>query len=117
MIKRALIVQPPYAAMEVDSIKLIECRATNTTIRETVGIIQAGTGLIIGEVTIYDSFKFTESQKKEFQRFHKVEDLKLLDKWCYGWALSNAIRYKKPIKYNHPPGAQLWVRLDKKGVM
>jgi len=111
-IKRALIVKAPYAMQEVEGLKKLECRSNGTGIREVVGIIQAGSGTIIGEVEIWDSFKFSEKEKVEFKNLHQVEDISLLDKWCFGWALKNPIKYDKPIKYNHPQGAQNWVRLD-----
>jgi hypothetical protein len=95
----------------VDDLKWIECRKGNCKIRERVGIIQAGTGTIIGEVDIVGSFKFTEDQKKELQPLHRVDDLSLLDNWGWGWKLENAIRYDKPKKYTHKKGAQLWVKL------
>jgi hypothetical protein len=110
-IDRAVIVRSPYAGLEVDGIKKIECRSSNTNIRGLVGIIQAKSGFIIGEVEIIDSFKFTEDDKIRLKDEHKVEDLSLLDKWCYGWVLANAKRYKKPIPYKHPKGAVIWVKL------
>lgn len=111
MVVKALIVRKPYAGMAVDGVKTIECRSSNTHIRGAVGIIEAGTGMVIGEVTIYDTFKFTEDLKEELRSSHKVEDLKMLDKWCWGWCLKNAIRYDKPIEYKHPQGAVIWVNL------
>jgi len=111
VIKKALIVRIPYAGMIVDGIKTFEMRSTSTKIRGTVGVIEAGTGLIIGEVNIRDSIKFSLEERKNFQRFHKVEDLSLLEKWCWGWFITDAKRYKKPKKYVHPQGAVIWVNL------
>ncbi len=113
----ALIVRAPYAMNIVEGLKWLEMRSSATAKRERIGIIEAGTGLIIGETTIFDCFKFEDGDAEKFQRFHKVEDLSLLEKWCFAWAVTNARKYKKPVKYNHPQGAVIWVDLTKKGVL
>ena len=115
--KRALIVKAPYAELIVSGKKIMEMRSQHTKIRERVGIIQQGTGKIIGSVEIIDSVSYahnTEPLKNEFlQQLHclKNDDLHLLDKWCVGWHLMNAIKYENPQPYQHPKGAITWVRL------
>tara|TARA_R110002096_G_scaffold92501_3_gene209109 strand:+ start:458 stop:682 length:225 start_codon:yes stop_codon:yes gene_type:complete len=42
---------------------------------------------------------------------HQVKDLSLLKKWRYAWRLCNVKKYNKPIPYNHPKGAVIWVNL------
>lgn len=110
-IDRALIVRAPYAGWIVDGLKPLEMRSTGTSIRGRIGIIEARTGLIIGEAVLEDVMKLGEKEKKDFQRFHKVEDLSLLDKWTFGWFLTNPRRYKTPVKYTHPSGAVIWVKI------
>ena len=87
---RALIVRAPYAAQIMNDLKPIEYRCRATNVRGRIGIIEGGTGTVIGEVTL------TGCQPGE---------------GCYNWLLSNSLKYTKPRPYRHPPGAVVWVNL------
>jgi len=106
--------------------KTWEMRSRPTWIRGRIGLIEAGSGLIVGETTIvasphqqmFDDFCggngiFTRILKRKFQlqnyektyNFHQVDDIRLFLKWQYPWVLENSVRYDTPIKYHHPKGA------------
>lgn len=106
---RALIVRKEWLDKIFDEGKIWEMRSTKTNVRETVGLIEAGSGLIVGSVTIVNSFRSLFPQ--ESIHLHKVEDVSLLKKWPYAWVLKNAKRFKEPIPYTHPKGAVIWVKL------
>lgn len=117
MINRALIVREPHVDNILDGIKTWEMRSTKTNIRERIGLIKAGSGLIVGEV---DIIRVQEAPIKLRSRhmtkcFHRVEekDFHKLEKWKYAWVLANAKRYETPIPYIHPRGAVIWVKLDR----
>lgn len=110
--ERALIVQKKWLDMILDGSKTWEMRSTKTKVRGTIGLIEAGSGLIVGSVDIVDCSNHPINKLPNYKRLHQVEDESLLDKWCYAWVLSNAKRFKEPIPYTHPKGAVIWVKLD-----
>jgi len=114
--ERALIVKQPYADLIMSGQKVLEMRSRHTNVRGRIGIIPKGSGEIIGTVEIVNSWDYTgEDGLKGVggQTLHCVEskDWHLLDKWCFGWQLSDPKPFEKPVKYNHPRGAVTWVRL------
>ena len=107
--ERALIIKKNWLDKIFNDGKRWEMRSRNTKIRGKIGLIESGSGLIIGEAKLVDSFRIDEAGK--LIGSHQVIDLSLLDKWCYAWVLEDVKRYDKPIPYNHPQGAVVWVKL------
>lgn len=107
--ERALIVQKFWLDKILDEGKTWEMRTTKTKVRGTIGLIEAGSGLIVGSVEIINSFKVDNNPF--FTIHHKIKDLSLVDKWPYAWVLSNAKRFEEPIPYKHPKGAVIWVKI------
>ena len=110
---RALIIRQPWIELILSGEKNWEMRSTPTKIRGRIGLIEQGTGVIVGEavlerngipLTNYATAQATKS-------FHCVDDLSLLKKWRYPWILSSVKRYEQPVPYDHPKGAVTWVRL------
>ena len=94
-------------------------RSRPTNIRGRIGLIESGSGLVVGECTIVNCWHFIAEQSKadwfdwdDYKLCHMVDDISLLDKWRYPWVLHGAKRYEKPIPYKHPKGAVIWVKLD-----
>jgi hypothetical protein len=109
---RALIIRKPYIDLILDNGKQWEMRSKRTTITGRIGLIEAGSGLIVGEVTLIGcGFALSPEQAERTQDLHQVEDLSLLEKWCIPWWLENPVRYKTPKPYDHPKGAVTWVRV------
>jgi len=111
--ERALIVREPWVNQILDGFKIWELRSKPTKVRGTIGIIEQGTGLIVGQVDLIDSLKpfKDEEQMRYTHSLHCVDDIELVKKWRYTWKLENAKRYEKPIPYKHPKGAVTWVRI------
>ncbi len=86
-------------------------RSRLTKILGKIQLIESGSGLIVGECEIIDSFKVLDKDFDSTFNKHKVENTSLLKKWNCAWVISNAIKYNKPIPYNHPIGAVIWVNL------
>ena len=109
---RALIVKKHWLDKILANEKPWEVRGSNTNIRETIGLIESGSGLVVGECELVDSIKL------DWDVFEKN-----IDKHCvssrenvpydtpYAWVNKNAKRYDKPIPYKHPQGAVIWVKL------
>jgi len=110
---RALIVRKKWLDkildQREDEKKIWEMRSSMTHIRGLIGLIESGSGLVIGSAELTDSFEVPQGDW--CYPFHKVEDLSLLEKWPYAWVLSNAKRFDEPIPYKHPKGAVIWVKI------
>ena len=93
--------------------KTWEMRSKPTNIRGLIGLIEQGTGMIVGECRIIESndTKLDPHERKLFYSNHRVSDGSLLEKWCYVWEIEDAKRYDSPIPYKHPKGAVTWVRI------
>ncbi|MDX2349767.1 MAG: ASCH domain-containing protein [Porticoccus sp.] len=109
---RALIVRQPWIDMILSGQKCWEMRSRPTNIRGRIGLIEQGTGLIVGEVDLIDSLDaLTHLGRVCCFDYHRVDDPELLKKWKHPWLMQNARRYEKPIPYSHPKGAVTWVKI------
>ena len=110
---KCLIVRQPWVDKILDGSKLWEMRSRSTTVRGRIGIIEAGTGTIVGEVTLTDVAEpIRDMQDAEATTcFHQVENISLLKKWRYPWVMAEPVRYEKPVPYQHPKGAVVWVNV------
>lgn len=111
---RGLVIRQPWIDLILAGDKIWEIRAMPVNIRGKVRLIQSGSGLVVGEVEIVGcEGPFTLEALKKFRSKHAVSNERL-DEWGgyaknYAWVLSRPVRYKKPQKYDHPPGAVIWV--------
>ncbi len=110
--KRGLIIKKEWLDRIFNNGKVWEMRSRPTNITGRIGLIEAGSGLIVGEVTLVGWTKLDISMLDACNDLHQVEDTKLLERWPYAWVLEKAKRYEKPIPYTHPQGAVIWVRLN-----
>ena len=110
---RALIIKKEYLDKIFDEGKILEMRCSKTKIRGIIGLIESGSGMIVGEAELKGCLQepISELGAKVLKKFHQVEDLSLLKKWKYAWVLEKAKRYDKPIPYKHPKGAVIWVNI------
>ena len=88
---RCLCVKPPYAHRIVEGVKIEEYRTQSTRIRGRIGIIESGSGTIIGDAVLYDCTRRGD--------------------WDFVWHLRDARRYAVPVSYKHPFGAVVWVKV------
>ena len=109
---RALIVKKHWLDKIFDEGKVWEMRTTKTNVTGKIGLIESGSGLIVGEADLIGCSEIPVPKHKGLIKYHKVNDLTLLDKWKYAWFLSNVNKYENPIKYKHPQGAVIWVNLS-----
>ena len=109
---KCLIVQKKWLDKILDEGKTWEMRSTKTKVRGQIGLIEAGSGKIVGEAFLSGCFNSPVLKTEYFIKYHKIEDLTLLDRWPYAWTLIGSKRYSKPIPYTHPRGAVIWVNVD-----
>ena len=88
---RCLCVKPPYARAIVAGEKVEEYRSRPTRIRGRIGIIESGSGTIIGDAVLYDCTERGD--------------------WDFVWHLRDARRYALTVAYKHPFGAVVWVKV------
>lgn len=116
--ERALIIRQPWLNLILDGKKTWEMRSRPTKVRGKIGLIEQGTGLIVGEAYLDDCpFSLLEDTPERFNQnlykyAHQIDDLEMLKKWHYPWVLRGVKRYKKALKYKHPQGAVTWVKLE-----
>lgn len=109
--ERALIINKMWLDKIFNEGKIWEMRTTKTKITGKIGLIEAGTGLIVGEVQLIGCSERVVPKHKDLIKYHKVENLSLLDKWKYAWFLHNPVKYDTPVPYEHPKGAVIWVKI------
>ena len=110
--ERAFIVKKVLNDKIFDEGKVWEMRSSRTKVTGKIGLIESGTNTIVGEAELFGYSELPVPKHRDLIKYHKVEDLELLEKWKWAWFLSKAKRYEKPIPYQHPQGAVIWVKLD-----
>lgn len=88
-----LFVKAPFAGWIVDGVKLIEYRTRWTYTRGRIGIIESGSGTVIGDVYISGC------------AWHPAYNL-------YEWHLQDGRRYATPVSFEHKQGCVTWAILD-----
>jgi hypothetical protein len=108
---KGLIIKKEWLDKIFNNGKHWEMRSTQTKQRGVIKLIESGSGHIVGECMIAGSHKVSKDLARQSFSAHQVEDLSLLEKWCFAWRLCNVKKYDKPIPYKHPQGAVVWVNL------
>jgi len=116
--ERGLIIRQPWIELILSGKKTWEMRSKPTAVRGRIALIEAGTGLIVGETELTSSPKhLTLGHVAHEYKWHRVNDYALLEQWPFPWVLQDTERYEQPVPYNHPKGAVIWVDLTKPGVL
>lgn len=114
-LERALVIRQPHIGHILDGMKTWEMRSAPTKIRGRIGLIEAGSGLIVGEAEIDRMQSAPKTYRARYMTrcFHRIQEdrYSVMDKWCWAWVLSNVLRYDEPVAYEHPQGAVIWVSL------
>ena len=90
---KCLFVKAPWAGWIVDGVKLIEYRTRWTYTRGRIGIIESGSGTVIGDVYISGC------------AWHPAYNL-------YEWHLQDGRRYATPVPFEHKQGYVTWALLE-----
>ena len=109
---RALIVKKKWLDKILSGEKRWEIRGSNTNIRGVIGLIESGSGVIMGECELYDSDYVWDLWSRLSVEQHMVINKSDINyKNPHVWKLKNAKRYNKPTPYTHPQGAVVWVKI------
>ena len=108
----ALIIKKPWIDLILEGKKVWEIRGSNTKIRGRIALIQSGSGLVVGECDLVDSFPLDLETYKQSEKFHRIKDTEILPyKKTHAWVILNVVRYNSPKTYKHPNGAIIWVNI------
>ena len=113
---RALLIRRPWIDMILDGKKTWEIRGSRTLMRGRVALVVSGTGTVFGVCDLVDCVgpitaeAFRTNAKKVGIR--PSEATLGHYRQTYAWVLKNARRLERPVPYQHPPGAIIWVKLD-----
>lgn len=107
-----LIIKEKWLRLILSGLKSWEIRGSRTNKRGTIYLIQSGSSHIMGQVDIVDCIELTKERYEENRGKHCIgagwESLPY--SVPYAWVLENYVQYQKPIPYNHPQGAVIWVK-------
>ena len=111
----ALVVREPWARLIVDGSKRWELRGCRCLkhIGKRVAIARAGSGTLVGEVTIAECLDVTDTwQLPENDSYHRVVDHQQITyQRVYAWVLEDASAYIEPKVYARQKGSITWVTL------
>lgn len=105
-----LIIKKEYLDKILAGKKTWEIRGSKTHKRGKIGLIQSGSGTIVGECELVDCVSLTKEEYLKNKDKHQSLNANLTYKKTYAWVLKNPKRYNEPKKYNHPKGAIIWVK-------
>jgi hypothetical protein len=94
--------------------KTWELRGTSTRQRGEIALIQSKSGTVVGVAELVDvKGPFTREELQQ-RTEHCVPPSEVGQRYerTYAWVLDNARRLDRPVPYQHPSGAVIWVRLD-----
>jgi len=112
---RGLVIRPQWIELILKGKKTWEIRGAKTAMRGTIGLIPSGSGTIVGVCEVIDcvgplsasGFRTNAAKAgmlpSEAQLGHYAK--------TYAWVLQSPRRLEKPVRYQHPAGAVIWVRL------
>ena len=112
---KALIIKKHWADEILSGRKTWELRGSRTSMRGRIGVIESGSGHVIGTCELIDVIgPLSTADLRRATTKHQVPSQRLRHiryKRTYAWVLRNARRYARPRRYEHPQGAVIWVNL------
>jgi len=113
---RALLIRHPWIDMILDGTKTWEVRGSRTAIRETIALVPSGCGKISGVCELVDCIGplTANSFRKHAEKAGMRPSEAKLGRYrqTFAWVLAKPKRLKRPVPYEHPSGAVIWVNLD-----
>lgn len=117
---RGIIIRAPFVDWILDGKKTWELRSRRASVRGPIALIEGGTGTVVGTCELVDCLG--PLTRDEFlagaEHINAARAVLAADRWepddppVYAWVLAKARRLPKPVPYEHPRGAVIWVTLD-----
>jgi hypothetical protein len=116
-IVRALIVREPWISVILEGGKTWEMRSKRANIRGRVGLIQQGTGAVVGVATLVDCL--SPISREAYASYHQrhaippnMQEECVQRGWVIPWVLQATERLTAPVPYKAKSGQQDWVTLS-----
>jgi hypothetical protein len=114
---KGLLIRSPYVDWILDGRKTWELRGSATKIRGCVALIQSGSGTVVGTCDLIGvegplTNRLLRANADRLNARPEEFDGPLYYRRTFAWVLSNARRCARPVPYQHPSGAVIWVNLD-----
>ena len=114
---RGLVIRRPYVDWILAGTKTWEIRSSATKIRGRIALIAGGTGTVVGTCELIEvrgplsiADLAANARKLNTPRAEISSHLYYGDH-TYAWVLTAVRRFRTPVRYRHPPGAVIWVKL------
>lgn len=110
---KGLLIKQLWMDMILVRRKTWEIRGSATSVRGRIALIESGTGTVVGFCDITDVVgPLTIADFRENMQRHHVTEAH----WDYystphAWIIRGARRLSRPVPYEHPRGAVIWVNL------
>lgn len=115
---KCLIIKKKWLDLILSGDKVWEVRGRNTKIRGKIGLIESGSGKVVGICNLSSSGSLTHDEYCDTRCYHRVptssDNLIAKYKSIYFWKLEDVKKLSKPISYKHPQGAVIWVNVNNK---
>ena len=111
----ALLIKEPWVSLIGHGKKTWELRGRRTHKRGRVALVASRTGgWITGGATLVDCRgPLTQAQLAASEELHCVSGAAPgRYRETYAWVFADALQLPQPVRYQHPPGAVIWVNLD-----
>jgi len=114
--ERGLLIRQPWIGHILRGEKTWELRSRPTQVRGPVGLIQSGSGSVVGVANLVEvRGPLTPHDLQEAIRRGQITGAEmdvLSYPKTYAWVLEGARPVRSPVPYPHPQGAIIWVRLE-----
>ena len=112
---KALVIKPEPMRKILDGSKCWEIRQGRCHIRGLIGLIESGSGAVVGVAEVADCIgPLTRELRTRDARRMGVNAETAAQPWprgLYAWVLKKRRRLLKPVHYKHPKGVIRWVPL------
>lgn len=114
---KALIIDEPWISRILESRKTWEMRSCSTEHRGRFALIRKGSGQVVGVAELtgcrgpLSLAELRENSARHTIPVERYESGELI-KWNVAWELGNARPLSRPVPYEHPSGAVIWVQLS-----
>jgi len=113
---RALVIRRPFVDRILDGKKTWEIRGSRTSVRGPIALIASRSGTVIGVCDLVDCIgplRAGEFRRNAMKAGMRPSEARLgYYRQTYAWVVKNPRRLVRPVEYQHPSGAVIWVRLE-----
>ena len=115
---KGLLIRQPWIEEILAGRKTWELRGSSTRTRGVIGLIESGTGTVVGICELKDVLgPLSLAELRRNQSKHRVaaRDFGGVPPYSrtHAWVLRKPRRFSEPVPYKHPQGAVIWVNLSR----